>query len=747
MWPKQEGTQSVDVLAITAVEEETEALNRFGFEKQADSEGVHYVAEFDIEGKGSLEVIHCSLGGMGSAAAASVTAASIRRFRPNYVVLLGICAGIGKDAGIGDIIVPSEVLYYSHIKATEKGPKNRPSGALSDMKLISYLGSLSIDPILDSMPDLSAHAKQLNHSPKVLSGKMLSGEELVNSRHRVDRLLSVASDAKGLDMESWGVYFAAKSERIPVIAIKAVSDFADGTKSDDHKAYAARLAATFFVSFLKNHGHLLIRRAKPSSLQRSSSTPKLGVAHIPTNSEPEHAIYNGVNAAIVDPLFSTWNETLELLLDRLKDGIAQMQGKPKRRKESSKPSATITEWVSREETLFRDAYFKMLDSSFSKNDLIEARVTLEGIQLAMQSIASLEEESVYSNWLADLRAFFWDRLQPTLHDMAKPRYDRNLYWFLNAFCETINEAMLLSVKTAVADEIDFFSFDFGLSLVYDMIEDGLDRQRELHTSEDDFSYTPAFSVIVEPLMRGLSECISAFGKELSEPQSKALSFYFVRMRQLCFHLLERYRNQDMLRHISRSGVDRLMKHHLFLDSNIGRSWKSLFDYEEPRGFDPVIEALSKNLSENSGRIPDYAIVDLFEASLESIAVQASTYKKAAGWLKDLCVQCIHSIQNADTRTELIDEMVEHLLWKKESKEPYLDVSYALCIIGSEIRTRDDDVALSSRLLEIWRENAEQQEAILQSLREIAEMEVIQGPIQYYPKKWQKEGAEEVMKRI
>ena len=55
--------------------------------------------------------------------------------------------------------------------------------------------------------------------------------------------------------ENHGLYYAASQAKRPKpipICIKAISDFANKDKSDDHQEYAAYVSATFMKHFVQN---------------------------------------------------------------------------------------------------------------------------------------------------------------------------------------------------------------------------------------------------------------------------------------------------------------------------------------------------------------------------------------------------------------------------------------------------------------------------------------------------------------
>jgi hypothetical protein len=83
----------------------------------------------------------------------------------------------------------------------------------------------------------------------------------------VDSIKEQHRDLIGVDMEVYGVYLAADLAARPrpaAFSIKAVTDFADPTKGDDHRAYASYVSASILRHFFERYA--LDIRTLPSSI-------------------------------------------------------------------------------------------------------------------------------------------------------------------------------------------------------------------------------------------------------------------------------------------------------------------------------------------------------------------------------------------------------------------------------------------------------------------------------------------------
>lgn len=72
------------------------------------------------------------------------------------------------------------------------------------------------------------------------------------SLHSKARLLEQYPDAVGGEMEAAGLYSAASELGTDWIVVKAICDWADGNKSDDHRDLAAAASASLVHEVLSN---------------------------------------------------------------------------------------------------------------------------------------------------------------------------------------------------------------------------------------------------------------------------------------------------------------------------------------------------------------------------------------------------------------------------------------------------------------------------------------------------------------
>ena len=209
------------------------------------------------------------VGKQGNEMSKTVTRNLIESFNPDFVMLIGIAAGVKDEVSMGDVVVSESVYYYELAKVREDGTK-RPEGH------IEYTPSLPEDVetlflrknVLEDWHD-AFHAAEgklksegLLNPPHVLhprlhKGMIASGEKTLadgSLKHMRD---NIHGDIRAGEKEGWGFARAAKEANKAWIVIRGITDYGDGeTKEgpdkDQYRHSAANAAATCALTFLKS---------------------------------------------------------------------------------------------------------------------------------------------------------------------------------------------------------------------------------------------------------------------------------------------------------------------------------------------------------------------------------------------------------------------------------------------------------------------------------------------------------------
>lgn len=208
---------------------------------------IYDVAEFERDGQ-RRTLVHAKISEMGMTAAAATAMKVIFTFRPRYLIMVGIAAGIAKEElekqQYGDVIVPDVVWNYSAGKFVS------PDKAQIKYGNMGFLPRPSAETIPEEiMPYLRAAAESPTNQCHVYIGPMACGSTVVANRELLDKqIYTQYQHTAGLDMESYAVVYAANHANDPrptPIIIKSVCDFANSEKSDDFQLFAAYTSCEF----------------------------------------------------------------------------------------------------------------------------------------------------------------------------------------------------------------------------------------------------------------------------------------------------------------------------------------------------------------------------------------------------------------------------------------------------------------------------------------------------------------------
>lgn len=249
----------VDYAIITTVPVETEAVksicSKWEKETFTDDVNTYYIGTI-TDDKKTRKVVTVQSTDMGMVSA-SLTAINLsKHYKSRYIIIAGIAAGIGEH-NLGDILIPREVWNYSSGKYCGKDDnllfKPDPKVIQLDAKIIEAIRQNYSEVLLKIK---NAWPQKINVDINICDSPMACGTAVVANKKLVEEnIISHFRKSGGLDMETYGVFFAARSmcDSKPIaICIKSVSDFADDNKGDGYQPYAAYTSANFTKHLILN---------------------------------------------------------------------------------------------------------------------------------------------------------------------------------------------------------------------------------------------------------------------------------------------------------------------------------------------------------------------------------------------------------------------------------------------------------------------------------------------------------------
>ena len=206
----------------------------------------------ELDGKNrKIRVIIAQQREMGMAAATNLTQSIIYHFKPLYIIMVGIAAGIGNGKNLGDIIAATEVWNYSSGKyITDENGKLAFSPDPKHIILHPNMESVLKRDYSEELYNIrKGWEDDIPTDLKLVLGPLACGAAVVGNSEIVDDMIKQHSrKTVGLDMESYGMFYATNygldSGTIP-ICLKSISDFADEKKGDGYQKYAAYTSAGF----------------------------------------------------------------------------------------------------------------------------------------------------------------------------------------------------------------------------------------------------------------------------------------------------------------------------------------------------------------------------------------------------------------------------------------------------------------------------------------------------------------------
>jgi nucleoside phosphorylase/tetratricopeptide (TPR) repeat protein len=259
--PSNRGT---DFLILTPLQEERDAVLRCvgSYRKLPPSEHdirVYYesdlAATFSDGSTTIYRVVVTPLLGMGRVEAANATGDAIRRWRPRYILLVGIAGGLAKaGVALGDVLISDQIVDYELQKLTTDKTTIRWQVHRVDPRLLGAAQNV----IGDEWQQLLEQERPGGRGkPKQVFGPICTGDKVI-ANGPIEEYREVWSKLIGVEMEAGGTASAAfQAASTPgFLMICGVSDLADGAKDSagvmNWREYACDVAATYAVALLRS---------------------------------------------------------------------------------------------------------------------------------------------------------------------------------------------------------------------------------------------------------------------------------------------------------------------------------------------------------------------------------------------------------------------------------------------------------------------------------------------------------------
>jgi len=250
---------SVDVVIVTALEKERDAvLRHLDSPQRVESKNrVVYKSRLQLEDSNNgYQVLLLCLGGMGNVQSATAVTQGIDVWSPTVIILTGIMGGVEEsERFLGDLIIAEQIVGYELGKVDDRGIKPRFEVLRPTHSLIEKARHFPIEKWVFQPKFLRPDGSSGRIIPQVHFGVVASGEKVIADTLTVAELQRSWIKLIGIEMEGFGTASAVyQSEAAPaMLMVKGICDWANSNKSDDWQAYAADVAASYVVNFLKSN--------------------------------------------------------------------------------------------------------------------------------------------------------------------------------------------------------------------------------------------------------------------------------------------------------------------------------------------------------------------------------------------------------------------------------------------------------------------------------------------------------------
>lgn len=164
--------------------------------------------------------------GIGKVNAAVCTQILVDEFQVEAVINTGIAGSLNAEINIGDIVISTDVLHHD-MDAVNFGYE---PGQIPQMDVFSF----AADEKLASKAE--AVCNEVNPKIRVFRGRVVSGDQFIADKVVKNR---IAQQFHGFctEMEGAAIAQAAYLNEIPFVVIRAISDKADDSASEDYPTF------------------------------------------------------------------------------------------------------------------------------------------------------------------------------------------------------------------------------------------------------------------------------------------------------------------------------------------------------------------------------------------------------------------------------------------------------------------------------------------------------------------------------
>lgn len=243
--------EQFDYAIITALEEDEMEKVLPLIEKEGEINDSEHLIEYGhVKGMPNKKVVYASQHSSGVIDAGILSTELLLRFKPKFLIMVGVLGGKPADTNIGDVVVASKVFTIDKGKYSELGfQKEINHTALQSRELTKFTrAKADIENYINENDQTRKSRINIHFGPIATVNQVIDVEGFFEKE-----ITSVDRKAIALEMESFAVVRACElvSRSTKSLIIKSVMDNTQG-KTDNAKTYAAWTSAKFLEYVLLN---------------------------------------------------------------------------------------------------------------------------------------------------------------------------------------------------------------------------------------------------------------------------------------------------------------------------------------------------------------------------------------------------------------------------------------------------------------------------------------------------------------
>lgn len=170
--------------------------------------------------------------GVGKVNAAATTQAIIMKYAPEIIINIGVAGTATKELGIGDFVVGSSYIQFDVDTSPIGDPKY----------MISGINKIIIESSKELCEKAVSTAKKLFPDKNVVMGRIASSDKFVGGHNAYLKDEAIALGASCVEMESGAIAHVALINDVSYIAVRTISDSADGEAPASFAEFCANSA-------------------------------------------------------------------------------------------------------------------------------------------------------------------------------------------------------------------------------------------------------------------------------------------------------------------------------------------------------------------------------------------------------------------------------------------------------------------------------------------------------------------------